>query len=212
LKRIGGEIMELENVSIKLNHHTPKILGSERYAKYAVMLPLLQKEDGIHVLFEVRSLELRRQPGEICFPGGSVESQDLDEKGAAIRETVEELGINNEDISAVFPLDYMISPFGMILYPYVGYINRADGIRPNPAEVGEVFTVPLSFFIKNDPEIYHVHFKAEPEESFPYDLIPGGENYKWRARGVEEYFYRYGGRVIWGLTARILAHFIEIIR
>ena len=207
-----GEIMELEKVLTKLKHHTPKILGSERFSKYAVMLPLLRKEDGIHVLFEVRSLELRRQPGEICFPGGRIESQDLDEKDAAIRETVEELGINKEDISGVYPLDYMISPFGMILYPYVGYINRHDAIRPNPGEVGEIFTVPLSFFVENNPEIYRVHFKAEPEESFPYDLIPGGENYNWQAKGLDEYFYRYGGRVIWGLTARILVHFIEIIR
>jgi len=204
--------MELERLMTKLKYHTPKILGSERFSKYAVMLPLLQKEDGLHVLFEVRSLELRRQPGEICFPGGRIESQDLDEKDAAIRETVEELGINKEDISGVYPLDYMISPFGMILYPYVGYINRHDAIRPNPGEVGEIFTVPLSFFIENNPEIYRVHYKAEPEESFPYDLIPGGENYKWQAKGMEEYFYRYGGRVIWGLTARVLAHFIEIIR
>ncbi|WP_040208700.1 NUDIX hydrolase [Neobacillus jeddahensis] len=204
--------MELDPVLQKLKVHTPKILGSERFSKYAVMIPLLQKEDGIHILFEVRSLELRRQPGEICFPGGRIDPEDLDEKGGAVRETVEELRIDEEDISDVYPLDYMISPFGMILYPYVGYIKKPDRISPNPSEVGEIFTVPLAFFMKNNPEIYRVQFKAEPEENFPFDLIPGGEKYQWRARGLEEYFYRYGDRAIWGLTARILAHFIEIIR
>lgn len=197
---------------IKVKSHTPTILGSEKFSKYAVMVPLLQKEDGIHILFEVRSLELRRQPGEICFPGGRMDPQDLDEMDTAIRETAEELGINKDQVTNVYPLDYMISPFGMILYPYVGYIDKAEEIQPNPTEVGEVFTVPLSFFINHDPEIYRVHFKAEPERGFPFDLIPGGENYNWRARGVEEYFYRYDNRSIWGLTARILAHFIEIIR
>jgi len=204
--------MDLDSVLFKLKRHTPKILGSERFSKYAVLLPLLQKEDGIHVLFEVRSLEMRRQPGEICFPGGRMDAQDIDEQGAAIRETVEELGINKQDITDVFPLDYMISPFGMILYPYVGYINNPEKIKPSPAEVGEIFTVPLSFLIHNEPEIYRIELKAEPEENFPFDLIPGGEKYKWRARGMDEYFYRYGGKTIWGLTARILAHFIELIR
>ncbi|MEH7416637.1 CoA pyrophosphatase [Neobacillus drentensis] len=203
--------MDLDSVLNKLNGHTPKILGSERFSKYAVLLPLLQKEDGIHVLFEVRSLELRRQPGEICFPGGRIDAQDINEQDAAIRETVEELGINNLDITDVFPLDYMISPFGMILYPYVGYIKNPEKIQPSPAEVGEIFTVPLSFLIHNKPEIYRVSLKAEPEENFPFELIPGGENYNWRARGMDEYFYRYGGKTIWGLTARILAHFIELI-
>lgn len=208
----GGKIMEIEKILSNLKGHTPKILGSESFSKYAVMVPLLQKEDGIHVLFEVRSLELRRQPGEICFPGGRVDADDVDEAGAAIRETVEELGINKEQITGVYPLDYMISPYGMILYPFAGYISKPEEIQPNPAEVGEIFTVPLSFLIENDPEIHHVQLKAEPDKSFPYDLIPGGENYQWRTRGIEEYFYRYGNRAIWGLTARILAHFIEIIR
>ncbi|WP_066061696.1 NUDIX hydrolase [Neobacillus soli] len=203
--------MELKTVLTKLISHTPIILGSEKFSKYAVMLPLIQKEDGLHVLFEIRSLELRRQPGEICFPGGRIDPQDIDGKGAAIRETVEELGIYQEHISEVYPLDYMISPFGMIIYPYVGYINNANSILPNPAEVGEIFTVPLAFLINNPPEKYKINFKAEPEENFPFDLIAGGENYNWRARGMDEYFYRYEGKTIWGLTARILAHFIELL-
>lgn len=207
-----GEVMELETIFTKLNSHTPKILGSENFSKYAVMLPLIQKDDGLHVLFEVRSLELRRQPGEICFPGGRIDSQDLDEKGAAIRETIEELGICSENISRIFPLDYMISPFGMIIYPYVGFIHLPERIQPNPSEVGEIFTVPLSFFINKEPEIYRINFKAEPEENFPFDLIVGGENYNWRTRDLEEYFYRFDDKTIWGLTARILAHFIDILQ
>jgi len=204
--------MELEPILSKLKNHTPKILGSEKFSKYAVMVPLIEKEDGVHVLLEVRSLELRRQPGEICFPGGRIDAQDSDEKAAAIRETVEELCVSKESISNVLPLDFMISPFGMIIYPFVGYIKTPNPIVPNPSEVGEIFTVPLSFLIKNEPEIYRIEFKAEPEVNFPFDLIVGGENYNWRTRGIEEYFYRYDGKVIWGLTAKILAHFIDLLR
>ncbi|MEH7113697.1 CoA pyrophosphatase [Neobacillus niacini] len=204
--------MNLKSVQSKLQSHTPKILGSDKFSKYAVMVPLIQKEDDIHVLFEIRSLQLRRQPGEICFPGGRIDPHDIDEKGAAIRETIEELGISNENLSEVLPLDFMISPFGMMIYPFVAIIENPELINPNPAEVGEVFTVPLTYFIENDPEIYHLHFKVEPEENFPFDLIIGGENYNWRARALDEYFYVYEEKAIWGITAKILSHFIEILK
>ncbi|HEY2421179.1 MAG TPA: CoA pyrophosphatase [Neobacillus sp.] len=204
--------MELETILTKLRTHIPSILGSESFSKYAIMLPLIQKEDGIHVLFEVRSLKLRRQPGEICFPGGRIDLEDLDEKTAAIRETMEELGLTKEDITGVSPLDFMISPFGMIIHPFVGFINNPENIQSNPEEVEELFTVPLAYFLKTDPKIYHINFKPEPEENFPYNLVIGGENYNWQTRALEEYFYTYEEKAIWGLTAKILSHFIETIR
>jgi peroxisomal coenzyme A diphosphatase NUDT7 len=204
--------MEIDFVLAKLKSHSPTFLGSENFSKYAVLLPLVKKGNDIHVLFEVRSLKLRRQPGEICFPGGRIDLQDMDEKSAAIRETTEELGIKNEDIFNVLPLNYLFSPFGMIIYPYVGFIENPEKITPNISEVEEVFTVPLSYFMKNEPKIYEINFKAEPEENFPFDLLIGGKEYNWRTRHLDEYFYLYESRVIWGLTARILAHFIEILR
>lgn len=203
--------MELEAIMSKLKQHTPSILGSREYSKYAVMVPLIQKDDGIHVLFEVRSLQLRRQPGEICFPGGRIDPEDRDEKAAAIRETMEELGIDERDISEVYPLDFMVSPFGMLIYPFAGFICEQEKIKINPLEVGEVFTVPLEFFMNNKPEIHHVEFKVIPQQNFPYDLVVGGKNYKWRTRGIEEYFYIYEDKAIWGMTARILAHFVELV-
>ncbi|RHW36352.1 CoA pyrophosphatase [Neobacillus notoginsengisoli] len=204
--------MKPEIISKKLKAHTPKILGSENFSKYAVLLPLIQTEEGMSVVFEVRSMDLRRQPGEICFPGGRMDPDDLNEREAAIRETTEELGLSRADISGVSPLDYLISPFGMIIYPFAGFIDDADKIKPNPAEVSEIFAVPLSFFIDAKPEIYSIHFKAEPEENFPFEHVAGGKNYNWRMRHMEEYFYHFEGRIIWGLTARILAHFIAIMK
>ncbi len=204
--------MEIEKISEKLRNRKPKILGSEDYSKFAVLLPLIQKNNEIHVLFEVRSLQLRRQPGEVCFPGGKVDVTDKDERHTALRETTEELGIDVDSIKNVFPLDYMISPFGMIIYPFVGFIKNSDDIKHNPSEVGEVFTVPLSFLKETDPEIFKVNFKIEPEESFPFNQIVGGENYNWQLRNMEEYFFYYEDKVIWGMTARILQHFLQIIR
>ncbi|MBU8880136.1 CoA pyrophosphatase [Bacillus sp. FJAT-29790] len=202
--------MNINDLAKKLTNRSPSILDSEKFSKYAVLLPLVHIKGEIHVLFEVRSFQLRRQPGEICFPGGRIDKSDKDAQHTAVRETSEELGISENSITNISPLDYMISPFGTMIFPYVGFIETTDEIRPNPAEVAEVFTVPLSFFKDIKPKVFQVNFKVEPERDFPFKHIPGGENYNWQARKMEEYFFYYEDKVIWGLTAKILQHFIEI--
>lgn len=204
--------MDPEKILEKIKAHDPAVLGSKDFSKYAILLPLLEREGEIHLVFEVRAHTLRRQPGEICFPGGRIDAGDESPQAAALRETREELGIRSDEMSAVFPLDYMVSPFGMIIYAFAGFINAEAEFKPNPAEVDTLFSVPLSFFLETAPEIYQVNFDIQPEENFPYDLIVGGQDYSWRPRQMEEYFYLYEDKVIWGLTARILSHFMEIIR
>lgn len=204
-------VLNENSVLNKLKNHTPIILGSEAFKKYAVLVPLVEINGETHILFEVRSLEMRRQPGDICFPGGRKDPLDLTEQQTAIRETTEELGIKEENITDVMPLNYIVSP-GMIVYPYAGVIDPAVPMKLNHAEVGGVFTVPLTYFLDNPPAIYPVNLRAEPEENFPFELVVGGENYHWQTRKVDEYFYSYKGRVIWGMTARILAHLVDIIR
>ncbi|MBB6444217.1 NUDIX hydrolase [Bacillus benzoevorans] len=196
----------------KLKDRKPSILGHEKLPKYAVLLPLVTIENETHVLFEVRAMSLRRQPGEICFPGGRMDKSDVDERQCAIRETTEELGIAEAEIEDIIPLDILHSPNGNLVYPFAGEISIFEQIKPNTSEVGEIFTVPLSFLLETKPEIHRVHLVVQPEEGFPYDLISGGENYQWQRRNVEQYFYQYNGKVIWGLTARILSHFIELLR
>ncbi|MDR4887167.1 CoA pyrophosphatase [Fredinandcohnia sp. QZ13] len=203
--------MEIDNIVNVVKNRTPSLLGLGEFKRFSILLPLIKKENEVHILFEVRSSQLRRQPGEICFPGGKMDSTDKDERHTAIRETMEELGIKESSITDVSPLDYFVSPFGTIIYPFVGVITNPDEIRPNPAEVGEVFTVPLSFFQANPPQIFKVKFHVEPEENFPFNDIIGGENYKWQVRGMDECFYYYEDRVIWGLTAGILKHFLEVV-
>ncbi|QKY70754.1 CoA pyrophosphatase [Lentibacillus sp. CBA3610] len=204
--------MDLERITDKVKRHMPTVLGHEQFMKSAVLLPLVQKEDELHLLFEVRSETMRRQPGEICFPGGRVDAQDKDVQAAAIRETTEELGISEGLISDVYPLDFMVTPFGMIVYPHVGLIRMDEQFDPNPSEVDEIFTVPLSFFLETDPDIHHVNIQVQPDESFPLELIPGGENYNWRTSQIHEYFYIYQEKVIWGLTAKVLSHFVDMLR
>ena len=101
--------MKLLNIIGKLKGRQPSILGDHELQKYAVLLPLIEVENETHILFEVRSLNLRRQPGEICLPGGKIEQDDLDPSQCAIRETSEELGIDIFQVEEVFPLDFMLN-------------------------------------------------------------------------------------------------------
>ena len=204
--------MNASNIINKLRNRKPSILGHENFRKFAVLLPLVEVGGETHILFEVRSMNLRSQPGDICFPGGKVDKEDKNTRHTALRETSEELGISMENIYDIIPLDYMVSDFGRMIYPYVGRLEMIAKIIPNKDEVEETFTVPLSFFLQTNPKKYKVNFEVKPEENFPYDLIIGGENYDWRTHQLEEIFYKYNGKVIWGLTARILTHFVSLLK
>lgn len=203
--------MNIAKVIEKLKDRKPSILGKEELLKYSVLLPLVEIENETHILFEVRSMNLRRQPGEICFPGGRIDETDADQLQCAIRETSEELGIEESAIEDIIPLDFTLNASSNIIYPFVGRITKPEQIKPNESEVGEVFTVPLSFFRETKPDVYKIYYQVIPEEGFPLHLIPGGENYKWSLRHLDEYFYQYNGKVIWGLTARVLYHFLELL-
>ncbi|TLS38172.1 NUDIX hydrolase [Pseudalkalibacillus caeni] len=202
---------ELDKISKVVKNREAKILGSEKFFKSAVFLPLIEKNGEVHVLFEVRAKHMRRQPGEICFPGGKVDLADKDEQSAAIRETCEELGVTKDQIKPLASLDYVVTSFRSMIYPFVGVIEADAQLSLNQAEVHEVFTVPLQFFIEKPPDCHTIELHIKPEETFPFHLIPNGEDYKWSRGSFDEYFYHYENYVIWGLTARILHHFVEVI-
>lgn len=180
--------------------------------KYAVLLPLLEKNHRTHLLFEVRSLNLRNQPGDVCFPGGGVEKVDLSEKHAAIRETSEELGVSETYIHDVYPLDVMLPTPKRMIHPFVGRLEKDIQLKPNKAEVAQIFTIPLNYFLQTKPKKYEVSLEAIPENDFPYHLIVGGKNYDWRVQKVNQYFYIYEDKVIWGLTAKIILNFLSLLK
>ncbi|WP_284140270.1 MULTISPECIES: CoA pyrophosphatase [unclassified Virgibacillus] len=203
--------MNSTRILAQLKGRKPTIMGIEELRTSAVLLPLINVKNEVHVLFETRSMNLRRQPGDICFPGGRIESTDQGPLQCAIRETAEELGLQSSDIIDVTPLDYIVSDFGRMIYPYAGTITQPEKITPNPHEVENVFTVPLRFFQQTDPKRYNVSLRVTPEADFPFDLIVGGKDYNWQVPQVEELFYLYKDKVIWGLTAKIVTHFVSLL-
>lgn len=203
--------MEIEKILQPFKERKPQLMGADKANKFAVFVPLVRKNDETHVLFEVRSLKLRRQPGDVCFPGGRVDDEDINIKHTAIRETSEELGLDPKHINDVIPLDYIASE-RRIIYPFIGSINKVENMNINRDEVEEVFTVPVTYFLETEPKTYELTFNVEPEQDFPFDLIHNGKNYNWQPRKKLEHFYIYDSYVIWGLTARIIEHVKTILK
>ncbi|GER66616.1 coenzyme A pyrophosphatase [Weizmannia acidilactici] len=204
--------MDEEKILAKFKNRQPSVLGMERLSRFAVLLPLIKMGDGLHVLFEVRAEHLKKQPGEICFPGGRIERTDKDAQAAAIRETAEELRIDGSMIRDVVPLDYVVSSYGnRVVFPYAGFLPHTE-FHPNSDEVKKLFTVPLSYLAETEPECYRLQFKVEPDQDFPFHLIRGGKAYKWNTHKMDEYFYYYKDYVIWGLTASILKNFLDTVK
>lgn len=205
-------LLELKAAVMKDRWHarTPGIIDRMNVRNSSVLVPLIENNGELEVLFEVRAASLHRQPGEVCFPGGAVEAGEGYSE-ASIRETVEELLISREQVELLAPLDVLETPGGVTVRPYLGIVKDYVGTF-SADEVDHTFSVPLSWFVENEPERYQTTVHTVPNDDFPFELIPGGRDYHWRKGHYDVYFYQYDGEIIWGMTAKILYSFIKMYR
>lgn len=198
---------ELERLRRRYGGHVPGLLGERR--SYAVLCPLVETADGLELLFEVRAAGLR-QGGEVCFPGGRMEPGETPE-ACALRETEEEIAVPPAEVELLGPADFIYNQRGFLLRPVVGLVSPAGllRVRPSPAEVAEVFRVPLAFFRDSAPVTAHYDLTPSTPADFPYEAAGIPRDYPWSAGVVEVPAWRYGNRVIWGMTARIVRDMIK---
>ena len=185
----------------------------------SVLLLLLPGQEGPELLFEVRSGKLGWQPGDICFPGGHREKSDRNFAAAAVRETSEELGIRYKDIQLCGTLDFFAAHNGFMVYPFVGIWKPENNVDSagadykkwnyNKDEVAELFTVPLSWLINTTPRIGTAHIQITRQKDFPFELVPHLDPDKDFHQEYPIYFYQFGDKVIWGMTAAILHSFLD---
>jgi len=198
-------------LSAYLNGREPQVTTDIDVITAAVAVPLLEIDGEDHILFTVRSQTLRRQPGEISFPGGHCENTDKTGATAAIRECSEELGIDTEQIELLGSLDCLVSVIGVKLHA-VAVRLHTDEFRPNIDEVGEIFTVPLSYLLNMEPTVGHLDIGTKPLRDFPFHLLEGYQ-IDWKIRqNYSVYFYPYKQYTIWGLTGRVLKNFLDLYR
>lgn len=107
--------------------------------------------------------------------------------------------------------DFICNQRGFLLRPVLGLASPAGfrTLRPSPAEVAEVFTVPLAFFRETPPEPWSYELVPQVPEDFPYGPVGIPRDYPWSHGRVEIPIWRYEGHAVWGMTARLVK---EIIR
>lgn len=161
--------------------------GPHRHA--AVLVPVVSRADGLTVLFTQRSHGLRDHSGQISFPGGKIDPTDPGPADAALREAFEEIGLAPEAVRVLGYLDPYLSATGFLVVPVVGLLDPSFRLELNPAEVAEIFEVPLAHLM----------------HSGGHTLGSG----TWRGRTRRYYAISYGERLIWGVTAGIVRNLYD---
>lgn len=160
--------------------------GVDLFRLAAVLIPLYDDERGGRFLLTRRHEDLVAHPGQIALPGGRVEPSDYSPWHAALREAWEEVGIEPDTVAPIGRLSpVQVAASNNLIVPFLGALPCAPRTRLQREEVQEVFDVPISALL----DAANVRVET------------------WSLRGGRPYavtYYRLAGRVVWGVTARIL--------
>lgn len=158
----------------------------------AVLVGLVERAGGPHVLLTQRADHLRDHAGQISFPGGRVEPEDASLAAAALREAEEEIGLAPRLVEMLGELAPYDTITGFRIHPMVGWIRPPFAVVPDRYEVSDVFEVPLPFII--DTANHRRQTYRRGPRTRTYYVLP------------------FEGRFIWGATAGILVNLARLLR
>jgi 8-oxo-dGTP pyrophosphatase MutT (NUDIX family) len=165
----------------------------EHRTKAAVLIPLFLKNKSWNVIFTRRSQTVQDHKGQVSFPGGAFEWLDKDLEATALRETEEEIGISSERIRILGRMNPFPSISNYLITPVVGLLEYPYKIKISVEEVDKVFSIPLNWLA--DKRNYEERDYLRPNNSIEKVL----------------FYKEYEGELVWGITARILSRFINVL-
>jgi 8-oxo-dGTP pyrophosphatase MutT (NUDIX family) len=169
---------------LPLEAYRPQAPASPEHAPAAVLVPLIERPEGLSVLLTLRTLHLRRHAGQIAFPGGRADPGEAPWE-TALREAWEEVGLAPVLVEVAGLSEPFWTRTGYVITPVVGFVSADPVLKPNPDEVAEVFEVPFDFLMD-----------AANHQSSLREFPDGVTREVWAMP--------YEGRHIWGVTAMLL--------
>jgi 8-oxo-dGTP pyrophosphatase MutT (NUDIX family) len=162
--------------------------------KAAVLIPIIKENEQWHLLFIRRTDTVNSHKGQVAFPGGMTEPEDLSPEMTAIRETGEEIGVSIEHIHILGRMEVLPTvSTGYLITPVVGRIEWPIRLSPSPEEVSRVFTIPFRWLADK-------RHRVERPMAFQ------------DGRLERVLFYKpYDGEVLWGITARITIKLLKVL-
>jgi len=169
---------------------SPSGMG-RKLRKAAVLIPIVERVDGLTLLLTKRTAHLNTHAGQVAFPGGSVDDTDADDTAAALREAHEEVGLIPDHIEVVGTLDTYETGTNFSITPVVAIVRPGFDLTLDPHEVESAFEVPLSFMMDHE---------NHERQSGIY-------------KNIRRYYYsiEYDGQVIWGVTASIFMNLFDVL-
>jgi 8-oxo-dGTP pyrophosphatase MutT (NUDIX family) len=167
----------------------------------SVLVPLVQRNDGLHVLLTRRTDHLRDHAGQISFPGGRFEPGDADAVATALRETEEEVGLPRQAVDVIGQLPHYTTVTRYVVTPVVALVSPPFDLKLDTFEVAEAFEVPLSFLMT--PAHHQRHEFELQGQRRQFLSMP------WQGKDVQGGARTY---FIWGATAAMLRNLYGFLR
>lgn len=194
IARIGGRLLRQPDVvvdeAVLVPDWPPEVPFGRPPVRAAVLVALVRRADRFSVLYTERSSALRNHSGQIAFPGGKIDPNDMDAADAALREAFEEVGLVRSEARVLGFMPQYFTGTNYLITPVVAVVEPAGAFVPNPGEVATVFEVPL-------------------------DLLARLESYqtlrlKRAGRVHTSWQIGFEGHTIWGITANLTRQFYEL--
>jgi 8-oxo-dGTP pyrophosphatase MutT (NUDIX family) len=165
-----------------------------RLRRAAVLVPLVERPEGLSVLLTKRTDHLSSHAGQISFPGGRAEELDSSPIETALRETEEEIGLHRRHVEIIGVLPEHVTISAYRVTPVVALVQPPFELSADPGEVADIFEVPLGFLMS-----------GANHERRSVALPEGKGTRTFYAMPYQDYF-------IWGATAAMLRNLYHFLR
>ena len=160
----------------------------------AVLILFFQDDDVIKMIVIRRSEYVGIHSGQIAFPGGRYEEDDLDVSTTALREIQEEIGIDEDKIEIIGRLtDIYVPPSNFIISVFVGYLDEKPQYKIDKREVAEVIEIPIDDFYKSD---------VIKQKDFYVNSIIAASNAP---------YFDVTNAEIWGASAMVISEMLDLL-